>query len=333
LPEGQTWTGTFGFKNISPLPFPDSLTVHITLRNTEALRTQTQILRIAPPAAGETVYFPAEINTLDWAGKNHLKVFVNPRILPEQIFENNVAELLNYLHVQPDVYNPVLEVTVDGRLLRNGDFVSPHPTIRVRVWDENRFIRKTSPDGIKIFLTYPNETLPVEISFSRPDVVWYPATDTSDFLVVFTPQNLPEGVYKLQVEARDNRNNVSGPVPYRITFEVRYDQQVVLVGPSPNPFTNRLNFMLSVSGESPPDFVLIDIINLQGKLIRQLRFENLIIGTQVLQWDGTDQGGHLPDSGLYFYRLRVIRDGKDLHVVNPVDRSFKNGYGKLLRIP
>jgi hypothetical protein len=333
LSEGQTWTGTFGFKNISPLPFPDSLTVHITLRNTEALRTQTQILRIAPPAAGETVYFPAEINTLDWAGKNHLKVFVNPRILPEQIFENNVAELLNYLHVQPDVYNPVLEVTVDGRLLRNGDFVSPHPTIRVRVWDENRFIRKTSPDGIKIFLTYPNETLPVEISFSRPDVVWYPATDTSDFLVVFTPQNLPEGVYKLQVEARDNRNNVSGPVPYRITFEVRYDQQVVLVGPSPNPFTNRLNFMLSVSGESPPDFVLIDIINLQGKLIRQLRFENLIIGTQVLQWDGTDQGGHLPDSGLYFYRLRVIRDGKDLHVVNPVDRSFKNGYGKLLRIP
>ncbi|MCS6974880.1 MAG: C25 family cysteine peptidase [Cyclobacteriaceae bacterium] len=330
LREGENWSGTFGFKNISGKEFSDSLTVQVTLKNNSLLRMETRTQRIAPPAPGQTTAFTLNVNTTGWAGANDLKVFVNPKLVPEQIYDNNVAELFGYLQVQRDVLNPVLEITFDGRKLRNGDFVSPNPVIRLRVYDENPFIRKTTPDGVRMFLTYPGESTPTEINFSRDDVVWYPATDTSDFIVLFTPQSLPEGNYTLRAEVRDASGNPAGAEPYVITFQVRYTGGVVLRGPAPNPFTERVIFTLIISGEAPPDRAVIEIINMRGQKIRQLEFTRLVIGTNELMWDaGT---GSNPEAGLYLYRLRVFQNGSELPVQPENDSSFKSGFGKLLKV-
>ncbi len=333
LQEGEHFSSTFGFKNISNITFTDSLTVQITLRNTGQLRTDVFTQRIAAPLPGQTTTFTADINTTGWSGSNDLKVYVNPRILPEQIYDNNIAELFGYLNVQRDVFNPLMEVTFDGRKLRNGDFVSPNPVIRLRVWDENPFIRKTTPDGIRMFLTYPDESIPAEITFSREDVRWYPATDTSDFMVLFTPQQLPEGLYTFRAEARDASGNLSGTEPYTITFEVRYTSTVLLRGPAPNPFSSEVIFTLVATGQEPPDRATIEIINMRGQKIKQLEYSGLIIGTNELRWDGHNINGQLPEAGLYLYRLRVFLNGQEVSVQAEHDSTFRKGYGKLMRSP
>jgi len=332
LREGESWTGTFGFRNISEKTFPDSLTVVVNLRNTQALRNETQTMRIASPMPAQTTSFEVHVNTTGWAGQNDLKVYVNPKIVAEQIYENNIAELFSYLQVEPDLFNPLLEVTFDGRILRQGDFVSPNPVIKLRVWDENPFIRKTTPEGIRMFLTYPGENEPVAIDLSREDVAWYPASDTSDFILLFTPQNLPEGTYTFRAEATDASGNPSGTEPYSITFRVQYSSHLLLRGPAPNPFNGQVTFTLTVSGQTPPDAVHVEIINLRGQKIRQLDFTNLIIGTNDLHWDGNDQNGVPLEAGLYIYRLLISGTGNNQVIEAADDRTFKNGYGKLLRI-
>ncbi len=333
LREGEPFSGTFGFKNISAKTFADSLTVQVALRNTNQLRTGVFTQRIAAPSPGSTTAFSVDINTIGWAGNNDLKVYVNPKILPEQIYDNNIAELFGYLQVQRDAFNPLLEVTFNGRKLRNGDFVPPNPVIRLRVWDENPFIRKTSPEGIRMFLTYPGESAPTEISFAQEDVTWYPATDTSDFVALFTPQNLPEGIYTFRAEARDASGNPSGAEPYNITFEVRYTPAVLLRGPSPNPFGNEVTFTLIATGQDPPDRVVIEIMNMRGQKIQQLEYHGLNIGTNELRWDGSNLNGHLPEAGLYLYRLRVFLNGQEVSVQAEHDTTFRKGYGKLIRTP
>lgn len=333
LQEGEQFSSTFGFKNISNKSFTDSLTVQVTLRNTDQLRTDVFSQRIAAPLPGETTSFSIDIPTAGHAGSNDLKVYVNPKLLPEQIYDNNIAELFGYLQVQRDVFNPLLEVTFDGRKLRNGDFVSPNPVIRLRVWDENPFIRKTTPDGIRMFLTYPGDSAPTEIAFTREDVSWYPATDTSDFVAVFTPQHLPEGIYTFRAEARDASGNLSGAEPYTITFEVRYTTTAVLRGPAPNPFSSDVTFTLVATGHEAPEKVVIEIINMRGQKIKQLEFTNLIIGTNELRWDGSNLNEQPPEAGLYLYRLRVLLNGQEVSVQAENDTTFKKGYGKLLRTP
>ncbi len=329
--EGEVWTGDYGFRNISQKSFSDSLTIRMEVFNQQTLNSEVQHIRIKAPSPGETIPFSFPVNTVDKGGLNDIKVFVNPRVIPEQYYENNVLELYDYLQVQADVFSPVLEVTVDGRYLQNGDFVSPNPTISIRLWDENSLIKKTDTLGMKIFLTYPGAPSPTPVFFTRPDVVWFSQTDAENYRIEFSPQNLPEGEYTLRVEARDARNNASGPEPYEVTFNVRYDRKILLQAPHPNPSSAAFNFVLVVAGDTAPDKVVVNILNSNGQSVRSLTWSEFYVGTNRLVWDGLDQRGNEMASGLYFYQIRVYADGIKVPIAIPEGEKFlKNGYGKLV---
>ncbi|QOI97526.1 MAG: hypothetical protein HRU69_08500 [Flammeovirgaceae bacterium] len=331
LHEGETWIGNYGFKNISQKNFSDSLVVRMEVFNQQALSNDLRTVKIKAPAPGETTPFTFTINTIEKSGLNDVKVFVNPRLVPEQYYENNVLELYNHLDVQADVFNPVLDVTVDGRYLQNGDYVSPNPKITIRLWDENSLIKKTDTLGVKIFLTYPEETTPTPVYFNRADVAWFAQTDVEDFRVEFLPVNLPEGEYTLQIEARDARNNASGAELYTITFNVRYEQTALLLAPYPNPMSFITSFVLVLSGETPPDKLVLDVFNGNGQPVRTVEFGDFVIGTNRLVWDGTDSRGNTLSNGLYLYRVRLISNGELVSVAIPEGEQFlKNGYGKLV---
>src|SRR5690606_22398966 len=142
---------------------------------------------------------------------NDLEVFVNPRVVPEQVYEHNQLLMPGRLEVAADVFRPVVEVTFDGRTLADGDFVSANPEIVLRLWDDNPFQLKTDTTGIRMFLEYPCPTGSCDddpsVYFSRDAVQWSPATATSDFLVRFTPTDLPDGEYRFSVSLEDAAGN------------------------------------------------------------------------------------------------------------------------------
>ncbi len=68
---------------------------------------------------------------------------------------------------------------------------------------------------------------------------------------------------------------------------------------SPNPFTDKLYFLLTL-----PDFkneAHIDVVNAQGQLVATLRAENLLPGSQPMEWNT-----NVPE-GIYYYRC--VSDG------------------------
>lgn len=334
--EGEPVTVGYGFTNISAQIFSDSLLVSVNVFNKLSRTSEKKDFSIKAPLPGDTTLFSFTIETLGKSGLNDLDVFVNRRIAPEQYYENNVMERYDYVEVIADIFMPVLDVTVDGRHLLNGDYVSPDPFIDIRVWDENNFIIKEDTTGIHLFLQSPCETAdcPFErISFTRNDIQWFPATDTSDFTIEFRPANLQPGIYRMMIEARDGNGNLSGAAPYEITFEVSNESSVTLFAPYPNPANDLVYFTLVVSGDSEPAQVELSVINLNGKTVHGLTWNDIRIGTNTFSWNGRGADGRMP-AGLYIYQLTVLdKNGKEMNMGTQSGQTFfKDGYGKLVLV-
>jgi len=70
----------------------------------------------------------------------------------------------------------------------------------------------------------------------------------------------------------------------------------------PNPFNSNTTIRFEVGGSS---FVRIDIYNLQGQAVRQLKAENFLPGIHHVVWDGTNKNGILVGSGIYIVSLKA----------------------------
>ena len=306
--EGQSWSTRFGFVNVSDKEFNDPLKVELEVVTQETQHRLATDSLIRAPLPGQTTYFNVYSKTVGKAGINDVNVYVNRREVPEQYYDNNFANLPGYLIVQPDKTNPALDVTIDGRNIRNGEFVSSNPLIQLTVKDENLFMLITDPKNIKIFLRYPCNCDPLIPILNNDSVKWYPATITTDFRVDFTPINLMDGEYVLSVEASDVSGNLSGADPYEISFNVKSETTLNFKGVYPNPSSVGFFFNFELSGNILPEEFLLEVFSPAGQLVTRFGIEDVqrfYIGTNEIIWNGMDTTGKLLTNGVYLYRLRI----------------------------
>ena len=309
--EGQKWEGPYGFINITNQTFSDSLTVHAEVYNQDSRTSQLSKLKIKAPLPGDTTTFNVNVNTIDKAGLNDVNVYVNPKITPEQYYDNNVLQLRDYLRVDVETIRPVLDVSIDGRYIENRDFVTSNPLILIKVWDENKYILKTDTTGMKVYVSYPCATepcAPTPISLNSKEIKWYPASATTPFRIEFRPPNLPDGVYTLRVEATDSRTNSSGSEPFEVQFTVANETSVTIKDPYPNPFTSDVYFKIVITGNELPDAFDMKLTDVNGKILGHYGNYSdpaFHIGTNELSWNGTDPNGNLLPSGVYIYKMML----------------------------
>ncbi len=310
--EGTLFTAPYGFTNLSSQSFTDSLLVRAETVTTAKASHQVNTFKIKAPNPGDTTTFSFIIDTKGKAGLNDINVFVNPKIQAEQYYENNTISLPEYLNVVPDLSPPTLDVTVDGRYLQNGDFVSSSPTFRIKLRDNNPLLFITDTTHLTILLSYPcdSSSCPFKrINFNRSDLHWTPATASSDFEVTFKPINLPQGTYALQINGSDESGNASGPEPYSVDFQIENETTLALRSVYPNPSRDIFNFSFVLSGNVLPDDFSLQIYTSDGRLFQQFGMNdvsNFIIGINNLPWDASQQS----QSGLFIYRLTLRADGK-----------------------
>lgn len=309
--EGNTWNTQFAFANITNKYFTDSLTVELEVVTRENQNRIIQPFKIQPPAPNDTTFFDVTTLTVGKVGTNDVNVFVNKRIAPEQYYDNNFATLPEYLIVQPDNTRPLLEVTIDGRQIRNGDFVSSSPLIQLKLKDENPFRLKTDTVGVVILLSYPcssGDCPFTRIPMSSNAIKWYPATANSDFRVDFTPVDLIDGEYVLSVAATDASGNLSGEEPYLISFHIMSETSLNFKGVYPNPSSIGFFFNFELSGNTLPEEFSLEIFSSTGQLVSKFGIDdvqNFYIGTNEIIWSGTDATGKVLTNGVYVYRLRI----------------------------
>lgn len=311
--EGQSIQLPFSFVNISTKNFASQLTVTAAIVSKTIGANKQSMLMIAPPSPNDSTKFQMVFDTRGKVGLNDVSVFVNPRILPEQYYDNNALLLTDYLNVKKDNDPPILEVRVDGRELVNNDFVSPNPQIVVAVKDSNPYLFKTDTIGVTLFLQSCATCNFKPIYFKGSDVTWSPATATTNFQLNFNPINLAPNTYTLRAQAQDASGNKSGVKPYEVNFRVAETNSLELRSVYPNPSSGAFYFNFVLSGNALPSEFSLQIVTLEGKILQNFTTNDVSlfrIGINELTWNGSDDRGQLMPNGLYLYKLNLMVDGK-----------------------
>ncbi len=336
LQEGEEGNLAFGFLNISDKVFSDSLQVNYETVNAARAITDKQTLKILAPAPGDTTQFNVPILTNGKAGSNDFNVFVNPRLLREQFYENNNLSYPALIQVSADQTNPLIDVLIDGRYILDGEIVSPEPFISIRLKDENQFLLKTDTLDFDIFIKAPCEACVFKrINFSSSEVVWFASSVQQDFRVEYHPRGLEDGIYTLRIEAKDASGNPAGSEPYQIRFEVVNESSISNFYPYPNPFSSNTRFIFTLTGSVIPDQIKIQIMTISGKIVREITQDELgpiRIGNNIsdYSWDGRDEFGDQLANGVYLYRVIVRANGEQLKLRSTSgDRGFEKGIGKM----
>lgn len=327
LPEGDSLGFRFAFTNISDKSFQDSLTIRFTLNG-----SQVREQKIRPLQADSTAYFEfPRFSTLGMAGSNQLLAYVNPRILPEEYYENNALTIP--FQVVPDQIPPILDVTFDGLKIRNGDFVSNEPLIQVLLKDENRYLIQGDTARLTLLLRRPCDSCKIErIPFSSSEITVFPAGPDNLFRVEYRPGRLANGRYFFSVEGSDVKGNPTGSLAYQIQFNVLDEKTISRLFPYPNPFSTGCRWVFTVTGAVPKG-LKIQIFNTTGRLVREISQQELgeiHIGNNItaFEWDGTDQQGNRLGTGVYMYRTQ-LDDASFRQRSHTADQTFYGEYGKL----
>ena len=329
--EGDSLGFRFAFTNISGKRFRDSLNVRFRLNG--QLFKESLLVRLEPDS---TAWFSIpKFSTLGKAGSNNLMAFVNQRVQPEEYYENNALNIP--FKVKADQKQPVLDVTFDQVKIMNGDFVSAEPEIEIRLKDENRFLLKKDARGMQLLLSRPctggclPESIPLDSSNSRIRI--FPAGSDNLFRIVFKPEKLADGQYRLAVQGSDVKGNAAGSQLYQVDFNVLDKNTISNFFPYPNPFSTSCQWVFTLTGQEPEDFK-IQVMTVTGRVVREIFKSELgpiHIGNNVssYRWDGTDAFGDRLANGVYLYRV-LMKDGAEYsHRDTAGDFTFRKGFGKL----
>jgi hypothetical protein len=334
--EGEMMDAEFVFRNISDKNFSDSIRVVHTIFNQDGRFRKTDSLNIKALTAWEEQKFTVSFNTLGLGGVNDFDIVANPYIIPERYYNNNFLNLENFLIVNRDNINPILDVAFDGRYILDGDIVAPSPLISIKLKDENEVLLKTDTVGVEILIKPPcEECFFKRINFSDPGVTWSPATEKEDFTVEYQPPPFEDGIYTLKVQAEDASGNLSGTEPYQVRFEVINESQITNFYPYPNPFSTSTRFVFTLTGSVIPDQYKIQIMTISGKVVREITQDQIgpiHIGNNITEyaWDGRDEFGDQLANGVYLYRVILNTPDQEFkHRETAADRGFKKGFGKL----
>lgn len=99
-----------------------------------------------------------------------------------------------------------------------------------------------------------------------------------------------------------------------------------------------MRFVFTLTGAKVPDQLLVRIMTMNGKVVREIRkeeFGSIHIGNNISEfaWDGTDEFGDKLANGIYLYQVYTKIDGKEIeHATTKAKEEgsyFVNGTGKI----
>ncbi|MCH7411509.1 C25 family cysteine peptidase [Belliella sp. DSM 111904] len=332
LQEGQHAVLNFDFANVSKYDFLDSLLVQVKLYNSTTRNAEEREFKIPAVKSGESHAFALDFESAGRGGNTGVEVNVNPRIIMEQTFRNNLVDLPDYIQVTPDNSNAILDVSFDGTYIMDGDIVSPTVLINTLLKNEKTLLLKKDTLGIELFLRKQCEGCQFErVNFSSPKVNWTAATENSSFRIGLLPGPLEDGMYTFRVVTEE----LGVDKPYEVSFEVINESTITNFYPYPNPFSTSTRFVFTVTGSEVPDQIKIQIMTVTGRVVREILQDELgqiRIGNNITDfaWDGRDEFGDQLANGVYIYRVLVRKEGQFVEPrATAGDKGFKQGYGKM----
>ncbi len=340
LHEGEQAMAVVACENIGQQP-SDSVLVHYWLQTATNRIVEIGYKRLKALLPGEYVLDTVTFETVGLDDENVFFAEVNPMPVGSAYYDQmELTHFNNFIQKQFSVVrddgNPLLDVTFNGRHIRDGDIVSAQPVIAVTVADANRFMTITDVDAVALYMTPMATGVESRIDLAgNPDVRFSPGTAASNIARLELEMPFATGTYQLRVRAHDASGNESGADDYIISFRVIAENTVSDVYAFPNPFSASTRFGFELTGTLLPDELRIDIYNPMGKIVKTITmadFGGLHFGLNLSSvWNGTNAHGALLPAGVYFYKVRISYDGIEFPTRNSNGRSsLVNGVGRLV---
>lgn len=341
LQEGQQGMAVVAFENVGQQG-ADSVLAHYWIQTETNRIVEIGYKRLKPLAPGEFVVDTAYFGTLELDPNCVFFAELNPMPLGASTYDQMEQTHFNNFLQKPfcvvtDKRNPLMDVTFDGRHIRDGELISSKPVIEISLADDNEYLHLSDTNLISIYLKSMSTGVEQKVELSGNPIEAIPSVDDngSRLRLVWTPM-LIDDTYQLRVRAHDASGNESGTDDYLISFSVISENSISEVYAYPNPFSSSTRFAFELTGSAFPDELQIDIYNAQGTVVKTITMADLAdvhIGwnPSAYVWNGTNSNGALLPSGLYFYKVTVKLNGKTHPTHNFGTASYlTNGVGRIL---
>jgi len=194
---------------------------------------------------------------------------------------------------------PQIEVTANGRPLRNKMLVRARPALAFLLQDENG-IDLTGSLKIKLDGRELDEN----------DIVLPDSIESANSIALLLAPEFERGDHSLEAEIADINGNVQ---TVERTFSVSASNDLIVHGNYPNPFAESTIISFTNNFTGPLNKLSVSIYTVSGQLIRSKLLpapenitDNLLdVGYHEMEWDGSDDDGNDVANGVYFALVKA----------------------------
>ena len=314
----------------------DSLLVKFTIVN-QVNQVISSYKRFIPLASLATVNIPFSFKTTNSYGAHKLFIELNPDNDQAELYTFNNTAIIPF-YVRRDKRKPYIEVTFDKHKILNEDIVSSKSVIEIILQDENKDLLLNDTTVFTLKIKEPGGS-PQRVYFAQNNVSFVPAGTDNKVKAIIRGDFHKDGIHSLYVTAVDGSGNTATDQDYIIDFTIVSKSSVGNLLNYPNPFTNKTRFVYTLTGDSPPENYMIQIMTVSGKVVKVITKEEigpLSIGTHMTdyEYNATDDFGEKLANGVYLYRFIVKDKNKNSwdNYDTGTDQYFKNDFGKMVII-
>ncbi len=283
----------------------DSFRVTIDVINDDNSRENIFTQKLDSLSSGSKTVFNLSYNTSSGNGNKSFLITIDPQNTVREMFEDNNFFTVPFF-IKADTTTPVLNLTIDGNDILDGEYISSAPDIHIELNDYS-LLPVTDPNSVLIFLNddeIPNDTSIINYNFS---------TTNPKVVVDFKPV-LEDGEYTLKVLWRNTNGNIVDSSGVKRSFLVSSETKIMNVYNYPNPTRGETHFTFKLT--QIPEEIKIKIFTIAGRLIREIQLSptDLRYDFNKIYWDGKDQDGDEISNGVYLYKV-IMKAGDKTQAV------------------
>jgi hypothetical protein len=205
--------------------------------------------------------------------------------------------------VKDDSLKPNINVKFDGRTIKNGDYVSKNPMMKIQILDNSPLLFSDS-SKIEIFING---------KYIVPDSVKYyyfqPVNNLTNLKcnLFIIPNDLEFGdsqispANNIKIIARDFYGNSD---TLMLKVNVKKNNIIEEISVFPNPASEHFTLKYNFFGRNRSERTIIDIFDLNGQLITS-RKAYTANGENILKINLEDNYGNSLPSGVYYFELKI----------------------------
>jgi len=198
-----------------------------------------------------------------------------------------------------DAEAPVIQISIEGQHLADGDVVSRQPVFTAAIEDASGLDVGNSSVTLHLDDAQVAET---DYSlFQEPE-------SKRRVIVTYAPTLLP-GSHRLKVNAADINSNVGS---VEVAFTVSGQFELASIANHPNPFVTETTIAFTLTEQA--EEVKLGIYTVSGRLLRSFEFFD-IAGYMEQEWDGADEDGNQVANGVYFLKFAAKRGDKKIETI------------------